>query len=272
MWSDLSPERHPQAALFGAHRTAANIAAFEQADGWDLVIEATGSVSGFQDGLSAVRPAGRFHVFGVSSPESIARVSPYAIFAKELTSHRLPVATAHLRQSGTHPCRRRDQLRSADHRPHPARRQRSSRRRTTAAAAHRRRRRRRHVVVGTAAASGRRQIHRRPGGPLTRYVPVSVDVLASRPSVSRLLFTNRRAPVEFMSQSSGYVARFLMGATRERIAAARAASLRHKSGETALQLFAGRRTGRLDAAGAETQPVADARHLARVGLDLTLEG
>ena len=82
---DLSPERHPQAALFGAHRTAANIAAFEQADGWDLVIEATGSVNGFQDGLNAVRPAGRFHVFGVSSPESIARVSPYAIFAKELT-------------------------------------------------------------------------------------------------------------------------------------------------------------------------------------------
>ena len=82
---DLSSHRHLRAEGFGAHRTAATVSDIDHSDGWDLVVEATGSVSGFQDGLDAVRPAGRFHVFGVSSPESIARVSPYAIFAKELT-------------------------------------------------------------------------------------------------------------------------------------------------------------------------------------------
>ncbi|MCX5044702.1 hypothetical protein OG921_16170 [Aldersonia sp. NBC_00410] len=54
-------------------------------EGWGVVIEATGSLGGFEDGLKAVREAGRFHVFGVSSPDATAEVSPYEIFAKEPT-------------------------------------------------------------------------------------------------------------------------------------------------------------------------------------------
>ncbi|MBV6760202.1 alcohol dehydrogenase catalytic domain-containing protein [Rhodococcus opacus] len=82
---DRNPERHSRAAHFGAHRTAADHTALDQPGGWDLVVEATGSVGGFEAGLAAVRQSGRFHVFGVSSPEATAKVSPYAIFAKELT-------------------------------------------------------------------------------------------------------------------------------------------------------------------------------------------
>ena len=52
---------------------------------WKIVIEATGSVGGFESGLAAVRRAGRFHVFGVAGPDALAAVSPYDIFARELT-------------------------------------------------------------------------------------------------------------------------------------------------------------------------------------------
>ena len=82
---DRNPERHSRAGHFGAHRTADDIANLEQPGGWNLVVEATGSVGGFHAGLNAVRSAGRFHVFGVSSPDATAQVSPYDIFAKELT-------------------------------------------------------------------------------------------------------------------------------------------------------------------------------------------
>ncbi|MGC0367169.1 threonine dehydrogenase-like Zn-dependent dehydrogenase [Rhodococcus sp. 27YEA15] len=81
---DRNPERYSRAGHFGAHRAAGDIDALEQPLGWDLVVEATGSVGGFQAGLNAVRQAGRFHVFGVSSPDATAQVSPYDIFAKEL--------------------------------------------------------------------------------------------------------------------------------------------------------------------------------------------
>ena len=79
------PDRRERATSFGARRSAAGAHELDQEDGWSVVIEATGSVGGFESGLAAVRRAGRFHVFGVASPDARASVSPYDIFARELT-------------------------------------------------------------------------------------------------------------------------------------------------------------------------------------------
>ena len=78
-------DRKLRALNFGARRVGADVADLDQPDGWHVVIEATGSVGGFEAGMRAVRRAGRFHVFGVSGPDSLATVSPYDIFARELT-------------------------------------------------------------------------------------------------------------------------------------------------------------------------------------------
>ena len=77
--------RRHRALNFRARRVGAVTVELEQSEGWDVVIEASGSVSGFESGLAAVRRAGRFHVFGVSGPDARATVSPYDIFARELT-------------------------------------------------------------------------------------------------------------------------------------------------------------------------------------------
>ena len=78
-------DRMRRALGFGARRVGADIAELDQPEGWHVVIEATGSVGGFESGLAAVRRAGRFHVFGVAGPDALAAVSPYDIFARELT-------------------------------------------------------------------------------------------------------------------------------------------------------------------------------------------
>jgi 2-desacetyl-2-hydroxyethyl bacteriochlorophyllide A dehydrogenase len=78
-------DRMRRALGFGARRVGADIAELDQPEGWHVVVEATGSVGGFESGLAAVRRAGRFHVFGVAGPDALAAVSPYDIFARELT-------------------------------------------------------------------------------------------------------------------------------------------------------------------------------------------
>jgi 2-desacetyl-2-hydroxyethyl bacteriochlorophyllide A dehydrogenase len=82
---ERSDERRHRAPNFGARGVGASTKDLEQSQGWDVVIEATGSVAGFESGLAAVRRAGRFHVFGVAGPDARAAVSPYDIFARELT-------------------------------------------------------------------------------------------------------------------------------------------------------------------------------------------
>ena len=78
-------DRQRRAMRFGARRVGVDIAELDEPEGWHVVIEATGSVNGFEAGIRAVRRAGRFHVFGVSAPDALAAVSPYDIFARELT-------------------------------------------------------------------------------------------------------------------------------------------------------------------------------------------
>lgn len=78
-------DRRIRALNFGARRVGVDVADLDQPDGWHVVIEATGSVGGFEAGMRAVRRAGRLHAFGVAGPDALAAVSPYDIFARELT-------------------------------------------------------------------------------------------------------------------------------------------------------------------------------------------
>jgi threonine dehydrogenase-like Zn-dependent dehydrogenase len=71
--------------LFGAAGTAAEATHLEMGTGWGVVVDATGNPSAIQQGLSLVRRAGTFAVFGVSSADARVEFSPYEVLYKELT-------------------------------------------------------------------------------------------------------------------------------------------------------------------------------------------
>ncbi len=79
------PERLRSAPAFGADRTAASTGEWDRALGWEVVVDATGNAGAIQEGLSLVRRAGTFAVFGVSPAEAKVSISPYDIFRRELT-------------------------------------------------------------------------------------------------------------------------------------------------------------------------------------------
>ncbi len=49
------------------------------------MVDATGSASAIQEGLSLVRRAGTFVIFGVSTAAATVEISPYQVFRRELT-------------------------------------------------------------------------------------------------------------------------------------------------------------------------------------------
>lgn len=80
---DINPARRTLAArLTGCEVRSPEDVAGERAP-W--VIEATGSADGFTQALDSVGRAGHLLVFGVASPNALASVSPYRIYADELT-------------------------------------------------------------------------------------------------------------------------------------------------------------------------------------------
>ena len=81
---ELRPDRLPVARQLGADEVGSSTGELS-ADRWDLVVDATGSVSAIEDGLSRVAPGGTFLVFGVSPADAIARFSPFRIYNEEIT-------------------------------------------------------------------------------------------------------------------------------------------------------------------------------------------
>ena len=79
------PERLRTATAFGADRTAGGTDQLDGALGWGVVVDATGNAAAIQEGLSLVRRAGTFAVFGVSHAAAKVEISPYDIFRRELT-------------------------------------------------------------------------------------------------------------------------------------------------------------------------------------------
>lgn len=72
-------------AAFGAVRSGASIDDLHQPDLWHVVIDATGNSRAIEQGLGVVRRGGRFGVFGVADSAATIPLSPYTVFAKELT-------------------------------------------------------------------------------------------------------------------------------------------------------------------------------------------
>ena len=72
------------AKRMGAVRTATSI---EELDGrrFDAVVDVTGVASVIEQGLDAVRPGGRFLVFGVAPAEARVALSPFRIYNEEIT-------------------------------------------------------------------------------------------------------------------------------------------------------------------------------------------
>jgi len=54
-------------------------------DGFDAIIEATGSIPVFETALRLARTGGQVLVYGLANPEAAAAVRPYDIFSRELT-------------------------------------------------------------------------------------------------------------------------------------------------------------------------------------------
>ncbi|GAB3505683.1 alcohol dehydrogenase catalytic domain-containing protein [Phytohabitans suffuscus] len=100
-------EVNPARRALAARLTGADVRAPEDAAGlrapW--VVEATGNPAAFEQALAGVARAGTLLVFGVASPEATAAVSPYRLYADELTVvgsmailHSFPAAVDTLRR------------------------------------------------------------------------------------------------------------------------------------------------------------------------------
>jgi threonine dehydrogenase-like Zn-dependent dehydrogenase len=77
--------RREAAPLFGAQRAVASTNELDRERGWQLVVDASGNAAAIQEGLSLVRRAGTFVVFGVSRADARVELSPYDVFSRELT-------------------------------------------------------------------------------------------------------------------------------------------------------------------------------------------
>jgi 2-desacetyl-2-hydroxyethyl bacteriochlorophyllide A dehydrogenase len=82
---DLNPQRLATARLLGCSAAAAGADELDRPQGWELVIDATGSEAAIADGIGRVRPGGTFLQFGVSSPAARVAIEPYRIYRQEIT-------------------------------------------------------------------------------------------------------------------------------------------------------------------------------------------
>jgi 2-desacetyl-2-hydroxyethyl bacteriochlorophyllide A dehydrogenase len=82
---DPNRDRLAAAALIGCSASAAGADELDRAEGWDVVIDATGHPAAIADGLGRVARGGTFLQFGVSSPDARVEISPYDVFSREIT-------------------------------------------------------------------------------------------------------------------------------------------------------------------------------------------
>ncbi|MEU6485475.1 zinc-dependent alcohol dehydrogenase family protein [Streptomyces sp. NPDC046887] len=82
---DINPERLATARLLGTSRAGARAEEFDQPDGWDVVVDATGNAGAIQDGLGRVAKGGTFLQFGVADYATTAVIEPYRIYNQEIT-------------------------------------------------------------------------------------------------------------------------------------------------------------------------------------------
>jgi len=81
---DLRADRLPVARRVGADDVGSSADELG-AERWDVVVDATGSVSAIENGLGRVARGGTFLVFGVSPADASARFSPFRVYNEEIT-------------------------------------------------------------------------------------------------------------------------------------------------------------------------------------------
>ena len=77
-------DRAQAADRFGATATATSRLELDRPEGWDVVVEATGSAGAVADALASVRRRGRLLQFGMASPHAEVALSPYDVFDREI--------------------------------------------------------------------------------------------------------------------------------------------------------------------------------------------
>jgi 2-desacetyl-2-hydroxyethyl bacteriochlorophyllide A dehydrogenase len=82
---DLNPQRLATARLLGCNAAAGRADELDRPQGWELVIDATGSEAAIADGIGRVRPGGTFLQFGVASHAAQVPIEPYRIYNREIT-------------------------------------------------------------------------------------------------------------------------------------------------------------------------------------------
>jgi 2-desacetyl-2-hydroxyethyl bacteriochlorophyllide A dehydrogenase len=81
---DRNPARFDLARRLAADRVAAAADELDRPQGWDVVIDATGSVPAIEDGLRRVIRGGTFLMFGVAAIDAVATFSPFRIYKDEI--------------------------------------------------------------------------------------------------------------------------------------------------------------------------------------------
>ncbi|MFH8987566.1 zinc-dependent alcohol dehydrogenase family protein [Streptomyces sp. NPDC017940] len=82
---DLNAERLATARRLGVSGSGASPDELDRPQGWDVVIDATGSAAAIQDGLDRVAKAGTFLQFGVADYATRVTIDPYRIYNQEIT-------------------------------------------------------------------------------------------------------------------------------------------------------------------------------------------
>jgi 2-desacetyl-2-hydroxyethyl bacteriochlorophyllide A dehydrogenase len=78
-------DRRAVANQLGCRASADSIAKLDQVEGWDVVIDATGSPSAMTDALRSIATGGTYLQFGVPSPGVRVTFAPYDIYRREIT-------------------------------------------------------------------------------------------------------------------------------------------------------------------------------------------
>lgn len=82
---DLNATKLVRARAFGCSTAVESADGLEQPDGWDVVVDATGSPAAIADGLTRVAAGGTFLQFGVSAPDARVSIAPFDVYRREIT-------------------------------------------------------------------------------------------------------------------------------------------------------------------------------------------
>ena len=81
---DHNPGRLAGATAAGADQVALSAKELDRPEGWEVVIDATGSPPAMEDALRHVRRGGTFLIFGVADKHATAAFSPFRVYNDEL--------------------------------------------------------------------------------------------------------------------------------------------------------------------------------------------